>query len=81
MRTMTLTMQFTDGSAAVAVHRTDFPGSESAPEWSGNTGVLPAALLAQARTQDGLAARCHAVALELGATVAVEIEGQYLFAD
>lgn len=81
MRIMTLTIHFSDLTTAEVVHRTNFPAAKSAPVWSGNTAPLPPELLTQERTQDGLAGRCEAVALELGATVTVAVEGGYLYAD
>ena len=83
MRTATITFNHPDGTKAVAVHKTEFPGAEAVPEWSGNTEPLPSALLTQARTQDGLAARCYAIAREMGSItdVTVEIDGGYTYAD
>jgi hypothetical protein len=81
MRTLTFTFRFPDGAEAKAVHVVDFPGQEAVAHWSGAVDRLPSDLLAKARTQDGLAARSHAVARELGAEPWVEVEGGFKFAD
>jgi hypothetical protein len=81
MRTLTIIFQFPDGAEARAVHSVDFPGQEVLAQWSGATDRLPPDLIAKARTQDGLAARCSAEARTIGIVLSIEVEGGYKFAD
>lgn len=81
MRTMTIIFQFPDGAEVRAVHTVDFPGEEAAAQWSGASDRLPPDLIAKARTQAGLAARCSSEARKIGIVMEMEVEGGYRFAD